>query len=94
MARGTVKSRRIGAKGWLAAAAVGLSVLACGQARAFEFWENTHLIDLRAGEGLSESIRSLRYGGYELSDGSFQSFSGWYRSDWRDLHVTFMTQVS
>ena len=75
-----------------------LTIFSCflipSSAKAQEFLEDTHLVDIRAGEGLSNSIRQYRHGGYQLAHGDYVSFSDWYSSDWRDLHVTFMTQLS
>ena len=63
-------------------------------ATAQSFTENSYLVDVRAGKGLSQSIRQFRRGGYELSNGSYVSFSRWYKSNWRNLRVTMMTQMS
>ncbi|WP_294608504.1 hypothetical protein [Roseovarius sp.] len=61
---------------------------------AQSFLENTYLVDIRAGEDLSQSIRKFRQGGYELSNGNYVSFSRWYKSNWRNLQITMMTQTS
>jgi hypothetical protein len=78
--------------GWLAG-------LACGAASADEAGgpvlrlDNAHLVDVHAGSALSDKVRRNRTGGYELSDGSFQSFAPWYDSPWRELTVSFMTEI-
>lgn len=54
----------------------------------------TFLVDIGQSAGLSSLARTLSDGGYELADGSWQPFLGWYRTDWPELHVDFMTQLS
>lgn len=51
----------------------------------------THLIDIGQGAGLSQLATTLAYGGYELSDGTWASFSDWYHTDWPEIHVDMMT---
>lgn len=57
-------------------------------------WASTHLIELRQGSELSSKVGDLAGGGYELSDGRYQSFRGWYSSVWKDARVTWLTQVN
>lgn len=54
----------------------------------------TYLVDIGQSAGLSSLARTLSNGGYELADGAWQPFLGWYRTDWPELHVEFMTQLS
>ena len=75
------------------------SILCCAlaislPAHAQDFWERTHLVDVRVGSSLSRTAVDLSYGGYELSDGTPVSFEGWYTSSWKDLGITFMTELS
>lgn len=68
----------------------GLSGAARGQA----FLEDTHLIDVRFGSTLSQTVHQYTNGGYELSDGTYVDFEHWYSSKWRDLSFTVMTEVN
>ncbi len=61
---------------------------------AQDWIENTHLIDVRVGSDLSDSVREYSRGGYELSDGTPIRFGDWYSSGWRDLSVTLLTEVN
>lgn len=54
----------------------------------------TSLIDIHLGSGLSDTASALGIGGYELQDGTWVSFQSWYHTDWPDLHVQLLTQVS
>ncbi|GGH62166.1 hypothetical protein GVY41_18095 [Frigidibacter albus] len=54
----------------------------------------TFLIGIREGSQLSADVRSVRAGGYELADGTPIDFDRWYSTDWTDLGVTFLTQVT
>ena len=62
--------------------------------QAQSFTETTHLIDIRAGSDLTEKVRKISYGGYELSDGTPVSFRKWYTSNWTDLSLTWMTEIN
>ena len=61
---------------------------------AQSFAETTHLIDVRAGSDLTQKVRKISYGGYELSDGTPVSFSTWYTSNWTDLSLTWITEIN
>lgn len=88
MTRRPVKMRFLSA--WLLAA-VGMAL---GSSPAHAFMEDTRLFDLRAGTSLSRSVNSLQGQGYELSDGSRLTFGDWYRADFPDTHVQFLTAVA
>lgn len=60
---------------------------------AQSFFDRTELIDVRYGTASSDLVRSLSYGGFELSDGTPVLFDKWYSSDRRDLSFTLFTQV-
>ena len=62
--------------------------------QAQSFSENTHLIDIRAGSDLTGKVRKISYGGYELSDGTPVSFRKWYKSNWTDVSLTWMTEIN
>ena len=55
--------------------------------------ENTSLVDIHSGSGLSDAVRSVSPSGFQLADGSDVRFSDWYTSRWQDVHVTWMTQL-
>lgn len=61
---------------------------------AQSFWDRTSLIDIHAGSILDQDIRRLATGGYELADGTPITFTRWYSSNWRDLSVTWMTELN
>ena len=50
--------------------------------------ENTSLVDIHSGSGLSDAVRSVSPSGFQLADGSDVRFSDWYTSRWQDVHVT------
>jgi hypothetical protein len=54
----------------------------------------TSLVDIHQGSPLSDRARELGDGGYELQSGSWVSFNQWYHTDWIDLHVDFITQLT
>lgn len=68
-------------------------VLALWATSADAFIEQTHLLDLRAGTPLSKSVNAYQSRGYELSDGTFLVFGDWYRANWPDVHVQFLTTL-
>ena len=70
------------------------SFLYSSDLQAQSFTESTHLIDIRAGSVLSEKVRKISYGGYELSDGTPVSFRQWYSSNWTNLSLTWMTEIN
>lgn len=61
-------------------------------ARAFS--HNTHLIELSQGSRLSNIVASAGTGGFETAHGSWISFNRWYRSNWTDARITWVTQMS
>ena len=54
----------------------------------------TSLVDIHQGSPLSDRARGLGDGGYELQNGSWQSFNRWYRTRWVDMHVDLLTQIT
>ncbi|TGQ33263.1 MULTISPECIES: hypothetical protein [unclassified Mesorhizobium] len=54
----------------------------------------TSLVDIHQGSPLSDRARSLGDGGYELQNGSWVSFNQWYHTNWLDLHVDLLTQLT
>jgi hypothetical protein len=75
-------------------ASILLMCISGDAAKGETFWERTQLVDVSYGGGLSGTARSLGRGGYELSDGTPVGLRDWYSSDWQDLSVTLITQVS
>lgn len=70
------------------------TLFSAGSVSAQGFLENTGLIDIHLGSKRSDAVRHLRNGGYELADGTAVRFDPWYRSNWRDLSISFLTQVT
>jgi len=62
--------------------------------RSLAFTEETRLVGVNVGSTLSSAIRDFSNDGFELSDGTPLVFGDWYRSDWRDLRVTMMNEIS
>ncbi|PBC01271.1 hypothetical protein [Mesorhizobium sp. WSM3860] len=54
----------------------------------------TSLVNIHQGSWLSDRARGLANGGYELQDGSWVSFNRWYHSNWVDMQVDFLTQLT
>ena len=70
-----------------------LLVALCAPAMAQEAGNSIALIDIHQGGGLSETAARLGDGGYDLSDGTWQSFAQWYHTDWPDLTIEMITQL-
>ncbi|UCI09336.1 hypothetical protein [Mesorhizobium sp. B1-1-8] len=54
----------------------------------------TSLVDIHQGSPLSDQARALGNGGYELQNGSRVSFGQWYHTNWVDMHVDLLTQLT
>lgn len=67
-------------------------LIATGAAEAQDATFATHLVDIGQGSTLTDTATALGDGGYELSDGTWQSLGGWYHTDWPDTHIEFMSQ--
>jgi len=70
------------------------SFLYSSNLQAQSFTETTHLVDIRAGSDLTDKVRKISYGGYNLSDGTPVSFRKWYKSNWTDLSLTWITEIN
>ena len=68
------------------------ALLGASPAGAQDF--TTSLVDIHQGSALSDRASSLRAGGYELQDGTWVSFDKWYRTNWIDLHMDLLTQIT
>ena len=54
----------------------------------------SYLLDINQGSSLTQTVQNLENGGYELSDGTKVSFAKWYHSDWVDVRIDMLTQLS
>lgn len=61
---------------------------------AAEFREHTFLLDVHSGSARSTLVQRIAEGGYELSDGTPISFSGWYTPALPDISLIFLTEIS
>jgi hypothetical protein len=57
-------------------------------------WNATFLLEAQQGSRLSDKVDSVRGGGYESSSGNWIGFERWYSTKRRDIHLTWMTQLS
>jgi hypothetical protein len=55
---------------------------------------STSLIEVRQGSDLSGRMRGLKGQGFESASGERVDFAAWYSTNWTDLRVTWMTQLS
>jgi hypothetical protein len=69
-------------------------LLALLPACAQEAFPQIHLADIGQAAGLSQVADGLAVGGYELADGNWQSFGDWYHTDWPEMHVDVLAQMS
>lgn len=74
--------------------AILLTALWAAPSMAQSSFFGTHLVDIGQSAGLSSTAASLADGGYELSDGSQIRFADWYHTDWPEVHVDMLTQLS
>jgi hypothetical protein len=70
--------------------------LAAKAAVAFDVpsYTQTHWVGVQFGTAHSRQMLNISRQGYELSNGQPVTFDRWYRSQWQDLQLTFMTQLS
>lgn len=54
----------------------------------------TYILDINQGSGLTQIVQSLEGDSYELADGTKVSFLKWYHTDWIDLRIDMLTQLS
>lgn len=62
---------------------------ACG-----EQIDGLHLLDIQLGSQKSRQAHQLASGGYELADGSYQSFRNWYSTKRPELSFLLLSQMS
>lgn len=56
--------------------------------------QETSLVGIHQGSELTEAVRRLGQGGYELSDGTWVPFDKWFHSSWIDMRFEMLTQLS
>lgn len=54
----------------------------------------THFIGIQYGTKLSETVSSASRGGYESAYGNWVGMDRWYKTNWQDLRLTWLTQIS
>ena len=57
-------------------------------------YTQTHWVGVQFGTPHSQQMLNISRQGYELSNGQLVTFDRWYRSRWKDLQLTFMTQLT
>ncbi len=65
-----------------------------GPARAYDFIGQTFLLNIKQGSPLSDQVYKLGLGSFELSGGGVVDFRRWYRQNWMEMRVDFMTQIA
>lgn len=71
-----------------------MSACICANANAFDFVDDTYLLNVKQGTTNSVKMRFNAYGGYESAMGSMITFDKWYTPKWIDSQIDFMTQVN
>ena len=54
----------------------------------------TFVLGVTQGSSLTNTVQTIEGGGYELSDGTPVSFVRWYHTDWVDVRIDMLTQLS
>jgi hypothetical protein len=87
-------------RGLIVCMAVGISTWANADGTAWPAFRlelpqatRTHLVRVEFGTGLSRTVTQARSGGYESAQGHWISMDRWYRSTWKDLRLTWLTQL-
>jgi hypothetical protein len=65
-----------------------------GPACAYDVIGQTFFLNIKQGSPLSDQVYKLGSGGFELSGGGSVDFRRWYRQNWTEMRVDFMTQVT
>ncbi len=60
---------------------------------ADNFFDATHLLDMRQGSILSDKVSDFRSMGYETATGKRVNFNKWYSTKWTDFRILWMTQI-
>lgn len=56
--------------------------------------KTTYLYEVKQGNDLSSITYSASLGGHELSNGDWVSFRHWYKTDWKNLQLTMLTEMN
>lgn len=78
----------------LAVGANGLAANNKAQVSNFPLDGKTHLIGIQYGTRLSEIASDAKRQGYETATGSLVSMERWYQTRWKDLRLTWMTELT
>lgn len=86
-------------KRMLALAALAFSVCSYSGAThakvfPFDFFQATHFIGVSKGTSLSDLAKNLGNSGFETSEGNMVRFDKWYSTNWVDVRLDLMTQIS
>jgi hypothetical protein len=55
--------------------------------------QTTHLIGIQQGSALSREVSGFRGQSFELSNGEQVRFNRWYKTQWQDLQLTWLTEI-
>ncbi len=56
--------------------------------------QKTHLIGVQQGSALSREVSGYRSQQFNLSNGELVRFSHWYKTNWQELQLTWLTQIN
>lgn len=62
--------------------------------RGHSLLQSTYLVEVSQDTRLSLKARGMGIGGFESSEGQWVGFDRWYRSEWLDTRISWMTQVN
>lgn len=78
---------------WLLSAVVQANLIGVNLDN-FSHQRTTYLYEVQQGNDLSGLTYSTSLGGYELSNGDWVSFRNWYKTDWKNLQLTMLTEMT
>lgn len=78
---------------WLLSAVVQANLIGVNLDN-FGHQRTTYLYEVQQGNDLSGLTYSTSLGGYELSSGDWVSFRDWYKTDWKNLQLTMLTEMT
>lgn len=87
-------SKRTLAFAWLAFPGFLLSGATHADVLTHDFFQATHLIGASQGSSQSDLAKTLGNSGFETSGGSKVRLDKWYATEWVDIRLDFMTQIS
>lgn len=56
--------------------------------------QTTHLIGVQQSSALSREVSGFRSQQFNLSNGELVRFSHWYKTNWQELQLTWLTQIN